>query len=168
MDEKALSTDGYIISQSKTYDIPYGRKMSDYSGCGWIACFNFFKAMGQPQPYQQVSQALAAGSPFGCRLGTGPLRLGRFLRCNGYAISTAASKSSALRLAGRSAAGVLFYVARYGPHFITFVPVGGGRYRFLNAVDGEEMHVSSMQDFFSEHLRFPLIYMMAAEKEAAA
>ena len=34
---EALSSDGFLIDQRKTYNIPFGAVTSDRNGCGWIA-----------------------------------------------------------------------------------------------------------------------------------
>ena len=48
---EALSPDGYIIDQRQTDNINFGHTSSDRNGCGWIACYNFLKALDSaPDP----------------------------------------------------------------------------------------------------------------------
>ena len=45
LDPKALSDDGYIIDQRRTESISFGGCPSSKNGCGWIAAYNFLKAL---------------------------------------------------------------------------------------------------------------------------
>ena len=51
LDPKALSDDGYIIDQRQTESISFGGCPSSKNGCGWIAAYNFLKALDRaPDP----------------------------------------------------------------------------------------------------------------------
>ena len=51
LDPKALSDDGYIIDQRQTESISFGGCPSSKNGCGWIAAYNFLKALDRtPNP----------------------------------------------------------------------------------------------------------------------
>lgn len=163
MRSEAFSADGYIIDQSKTDDVPYGVFPSSYNGCGWIAVFNLYKATGNPQPPLSVRDALIAGSPFSGRLGTGPRRLARFLRDSGFSITTALRRKKVIQLAPQSAAGILFYIPKDGPHYTCYVRQPNGLLRFLNAIEGEEAHISTMEELLKTQATPLPIYLMALD-----
>ncbi len=160
LDEAAFSADGYIIDQGKTGALAYGRFPSNYNGCGWIAAYNFFLAVGRPQPPEQTCAELAAGSPFRCALGTGPRRLRGFLAAKGFATGAATRRKKALALARKAEAGILLYLDGAEPHLVAFAEAGQGRFRFFNALPGEARHLSTLADFFKAHTRRLPVYVM--------
>lgn len=160
-DPAAFSPDGYIISQEHTAGVPYGVHSSDYNGCGWIAAYNLLRALGRPAKPLAAAKSLAASSPFHGSLGTGPLRLARWLRRRGIPVQTARKRPDVLRLAGRSRAGILFYFDDKEPHYVAFINQGGGVQRFLNAVDGAAMDTLPMAAFLDNRAAGPIYYLMA-------
>ena len=56
LDPKALSDDGYIIDQRRTKAISFGGCPSSKNGCGWIAAYNFLKALDRT-PNPEVSRS---------------------------------------------------------------------------------------------------------------
>ena len=75
-------TPAYFVDQAGCA-APYGRRPSRVNGCGWIAAYNYCLALGALLPGEgpaEVRAALAPGLRFGGALGTGPLRLARWLR----------------------------------------------------------------------------------------
>ena len=164
MQPKALSSDGYIINQDLVSDIPYGRLSSDINGCGWIAAYNFCKAMGRPQNELVLSRLLAAGSPFNAALGTGPKRLKHFLQNMGFTLKTTTSHRKAVLLGQKARAGILlFFGAKINVHYVTLISCGDGRFRVLNAVYGQEDHYTTLDEFFEQYAKFPFIYLMTAQ-----
>ena len=55
---EALSSDGFIIDQRKTDNIPFGAVTSDRNGCGWIAAYNLRKALDHGISFDEVRQEL--------------------------------------------------------------------------------------------------------------
>ena len=162
MPQNPFSADGYIINQDKTAHIPYGGQTSAYSGCGWIAAYNFLRAMGAGQNLDPaaLSRALATGW-FKGSAGTGPFRLKRYLEGRGYRFATACTKKGAAALAPNAKAGILLYVeARHGLHFVTFLAHNGAEKRFLNAEYGAEAHYTTVAAFAKKYVKTPFCYLM--------
>lgn len=156
----AYSADGYIVRQEHTGALRYGLLSSATNGCGWIAAFNFMRAMGRPAPEAGVCRALAAGSPFKCLLGTGPGRLKRFLEAQGFALAGTARRPAMPALASAARAGILFYFEGAEPHFVAFAAAEKGKLRFFNAAPGEEDITATMAGFLARRAKFPAVYLM--------
>lgn len=157
----AFSADGYIISQKNTAAVPYGLFSSDFNGCGWIAAYNLLKAAGKEPAIPLISQGLASGSPLCCGMGTGPLRLRHWLAQQGFRFKTAKTLGDAARIATGSPMGILMYSTGQGLHYVTWLAQPGGRFRFLNAIDGAESHICTFGEMLESHARLPLVYQMA-------
>ena len=69
LDPKALSDDGYIIAQSWTESFSFGGCPSSKNGCGWIAAYNFLKALDKaPDPealIRRLERTLLPGGKLG-------------------------------------------------------------------------------------------------------
>ena len=69
LDPKALSDDGYIIDQRQTEAISFGGCPSSKNGCGWIAAYNFLKALDRtPNPevlLRRLERTLLPGGKLG-------------------------------------------------------------------------------------------------------
>ncbi len=156
------SADGYIINQDATAHIPYGRMPSDYSGCGWIAAYNFLRVMGKNPNPRQLARQLATGW-FKGGMGTGPLRLRQFLAGKGYRFAVCHSRRAAPALAHNAKAGILMYVSGiHGLHYVTFAAAQGSQKRFFNAEFGNEQHILTMAEFAKKYVKTPFCYLMVA------
>ena len=161
---EAFSEDGYIINQHELSDIPYGRRTSKESGCGWIAAFNFLRAIGRDAHWPYIHMAFAGGGLGRGVFGTGPFRLYRFLKRQELpTLRCVVGRKQALRQAGDGLrAGVLLYRHRTGLHYVAFKQEGEGVFRFFNAMPGNARHVESMEDFLRTHTKAWPILLMAA------
>lgn len=157
MRREACSEDGYIIDQRAVDDVRYGKFFSDYNGCGWIACYNLLKIMERERPADAVCRALEKGSLFRGLLGTGPFRIRRYLRRQGLRVRTAVSKKRAARIAPAFLGGMLLYRHAGGYHFAAFANLGGGQFRFYNAICGHRCHDRSMQAFLAQENKAALV-----------
>lgn len=156
----AFSPDGYIIAQGKATSVPYGRFTSNWNGCGWIAAYNLLKITGRAEDWRLVSRALARGLTAEGALGTGPLRLARYLRGKGLRLETATSRIGAARLARFGSSGILLYATKEGPHYVAFADAKLGRHRFFNAEEGNSNHISTMAGFLKKEAKLPFVYLM--------
>lgn len=163
MNDKAFSPDGYIISQQSTQDMSYGRMGSHHNGCGWIAAYNLLRALGRGMAPEAVRDALEPGLWLGGMLGTGPRRLRRWLVAQRVALRATWGRRRALALAAGRPAGIVMYGYRWYLHYVAFVAAGPGRFRFLNARDGEVAHEDSLEHFLKEHATWPVVYLIAVE-----
>lgn len=166
MDPKAFSPDGYIISQNSTADVPYGRLRSSVNGCGWIAAYNFIKAMGGAPDASTLPLLLSENSVFGAFLGTGPRRLRDWLRhTGGYPLADAFGRKKVLALAAGCRVGILLYRPKRYPlslHYATFTRLPEGNFRFFNAADGNPDHRMAFDDFLKLYACGLPLYLMAA------
>ena len=153
------NAEGFIVAQANTAHLPYGRRGSDYSGCGWIAAYNFLAAMGKRPSADGIRQRLARGW-FQGRLGTGPLRLRRFVQAQGVPVKTARTKRGAAALAQNATAGILLYAHPHGLHYVAFTGDKGGQKRFLNVGAGQPVAVATLRDFLQTNAKTPFVYIM--------
>ncbi len=159
---QAFSEDGFIIDQRYTEGVPYGSRKSSYSGCGWIAAYNFLHAMGRDVSWSYISAALGARGLFRGHLGTGPFRLYRYLRRQKFvALRRGYGVRGVILLSQRPlSAGVLLYRHSKGMHYVAFKDAGNGQYRYFNAVPGHPQHVESMEEFLSKRAKkWPVMVM---------
>lgn len=120
---------GYLVDQSGV-EAPYGRYPTRKNGCGWIAAYNLCRAAGRPVDAEAVRRELAKGLWLGGALGTGPLRLRRWLsRALGRRLRLVRPQKGGL------GPGILFYWAGGAFHYAAYLPAPGG-VRFLNAWTG--------------------------------
>lgn len=165
MHPSAFSPDGYIIDQRHTKAAKYGVRTSDRNGCGWIAAYNFLRAVGEADDWQQIVKDMRRGSPFLCALGTGPFRLKRYLRRRGYTLTLARGRDAAIKLAEASGAGILFYLHSHGLHFVAFTREADDQFRFFNAVLGDANHVMGMGEFLDKHAKRWPVWVFAKSDE---
>lgn len=164
--EKMFSADGYIIDQSAC-TARFGRCCSVRNGCGWIAAYNVLRAAGCEKPWQTVRAELEKGLYLGGVLGTHPLWLTYYLKKQGLALRVSLVPKIAAVQAAKSKAGVVFYRVGAGFHFAAFVPAGGLRLRFLNAVYGREAHIETLRSFLKAHAKFGPLYCITVRPEKA-
>ena len=169
LQQNAVSRDGYIISQYRTENVPYGRRTSNINGCGWIAAYNFFLCMGRPKSVEELTDALSRHSLFRGRLGTSPFRLRRYLKKQGYDLDVTLSVKKAADKAASARAGILLYRHSNGWHFVTFTKSDApGRLRFFNASQGEGNHIPDMEAFLKKDNLSPVIYLLTLSDNAYA
>lgn len=143
-----FSGDGYIIDQNRFGDYPYRRMTSDINGCGWIAAYNLLHGLGRTIPFDDVRRDMDA--MIRLRIpGPTPVRtLRAYVKRFADTAYTSGRKKRVLAAAEGSPAGILRYWEGREPHFITFIRLPDGRYRFLNVADGLEDFALPMEEFF--------------------
>ena len=151
-DERALSEDGYIIDQSRSGELKYGRYSSKYNGCGWIAAYNMLRALGQNVSPEQVNSEMNAILPYhGCR-GTPITTMEKYLDIAGVCSTLTRGVRKSFTAASACRAGIIRYHDEGVPHYVAFVRESGDDFRFFNAVEGEERHILTMREFFDKHV----------------
>ena len=151
-----FSADGYIIDQDHMGRYRYRGMSSDVNGCGWIAAYDLLHAQGYAVDHETVYREMNALFP---RQIPGPTPVKKLMdylaRYGDYKLT--AGKKAALAAARTAGAGILRYWEEDVPHFVPFVRVGEGAYRFFNVNDGMEDLICSMEDFFAGHCKRPLV-----------
>ena len=154
MNAAAFDGAGYLVDQSRVEAL-YGRYPTRKNGCGWIAAYNLGYALGCPWGPEQVCRMLEKGLCFGGALGTGPLRLRRWLKLAlGHKVS--------LRRPGRAGPGpgILFYWTGDAFHYIAYLPAPEG-VRLVNVRPGcKNLIVPSVKAFLAEKKGFQLAFCL--------
>lgn len=98
---QAFSADGYIINQGLIRQVRYGRRTSAETGCGWIACYNFLRAMGRSEDPLEAAHEMERMLLWGGFRGSHPLSLWIFLRRRGFRFRFAFTERGTERLLKR-------------------------------------------------------------------
>ena len=138
---KGFSRDGYITDQNRLKDYRYRGMTSDVNGC---------RALGQDPAFDDVRREMNAMFPLQIPGPTPVRKLRRYLK-RYIPFRIVRGKRRALAAARESRCGILRYWEGSSPHFITFIRLPDGRYRFLNVSDGREDFPMSMDAFFEKH-----------------
>ncbi len=157
MENKSFSRDGYIINQDYTFEYPYGKLNSDQNGCGWIAIYNLLKAMGNEVDYRLIYEDMNKILPYYGLVGT-PTRIMKKV-LGDYSIDFKEVKNvKAIMKSSKTFRYAIFrYFEKGVPHYITAIRLENNKFRFLNAQLGREDHICTMEEFFKEHVRIPII-----------
>ena len=158
---EALSQDGYIIDQRRTDNIPFGRFTSDRNGCGWIACYNLLKAMGQDPNPEELVERLDRTLPLGGALGVHFLALVYALRQEKPCFALRPIHGQLL--AEQAKAGIILYYTGRRNHYVAFRREEDGRLRFFGAVPGVQEHRLSLAEFYWDYVKFPLTLMITTK-----
>ncbi len=177
IDPRAFSSDGYLINQGLLSDVPFGRRNSRQTGCGWIACYNFLHFMGQDEDPLKVASRMEKMLLYFGYIGAHPVAVWWYLRRRGFRFRAAFTRQGMERLIRREQAcsstdggriaGILMYHHRKGSHYAAFLAQDGtdiprGKVRFLNAVYGAEHQVITVKDFFHRYVNFPLVIVIVS------
>lgn len=130
--EDSFSQDGFIVSQRRITDIPYGRRPSSQNGCGWIAAYNVFKLCGQGRDPRSVAAALEKTLLFGGRFGTSLLPLSIYMLANRLPHIPAVGRAATKALAKKSYCGILLCRAKNYAHYVAYRN-DGGSFTFYNS-----------------------------------
>lgn len=163
INSQALDSQGYIIDQRKTDNISYGGVSSAKNGCGWIAVYNFLKAMDQEKDPEAILKTLEKTLLPLPGLGTNILALSWYLRRQGIPLEATVRPFHAQMLSETCRAGVILYRAGKTNHFAAFRREENGRLRFYGAVAGTHSHEMSMAEFYSSYVKFPLAVTITAK-----
>ena len=148
--EKGFAAGGYIADQNCFGAYIYRGCSSDINGCGWIAAFNFLRALGFERDYEMVFREMDAFFP-GKIPGPTPVRvLRKYLRRFGN-FPLYVGRRACLAAAETARAGIVRYWEERIPHFVAFVREEDGRCRFFNVCDGGEELFMIPAEFFRTH-----------------
>lgn len=159
---EALSHDGYIIDQRKTDNIPFGIKASSENGCGWIAAYNFLKAMDREIDPEQLLLDLEKTLLFQGRLGVNLFFLVRELKKQKLPLDFSFGAFHAQCKSERCRAGIILYFTGKRNHFAAFRREADGKLRFFGAQPGLSRDEGTLAEFYEKHVRFPLAVTITA------
>ena len=159
----ALSADGYIVDQRQTANIPFGAVSSDKNGCGWIAAYNFLKALDREVDPERLLRDLEKTLLLGGRLGLNLFALVWELKKQRLPLNFALRPFHAQCISERCRAGIILYYTGTRNHFAAFRREENGRLRFFGAVPGQAHDEKTMAEFYWDHVKFPLAVTITAK-----
>lgn len=159
----ALSEDGFIIDQRQTDNIPFGRSASDKNGCGWIAIYNFLRALEQTADPEDLTDRLGKTLFPSSRLGLNFFVLVHELRRRGVPLEFSLRPFHTGLLSETCPAGIILYRAGRTNHFCTFRREPEGTLRFFGVLPGQSHHRMSMAEFYWDYVKFPLTLTITAQ-----
>lgn len=163
INSRAFSDNGYIIDQRLTSSVSFGHYPSDKNGCGWIAAYNFLKALDYDPDPELLLRKLERTLLFGGRLGLNFFALVYELRRQDIPLEFALRPFHAQELAQRNRAGIILYRAGKTNHFAAFRRESDGSLRFFGAAAGAAHHQLSMAEFYWDYVKFPLTITITAK-----
>lgn len=162
INQKALDPQGYIVDQRETADISFGGTPSNKNGCGWIAAYNFLKAMDQQPDPEAVLRSLEKTLLPGGKLGLNFFALVWYLKKQHIPLEASVTSFHAQQISERCKAGIILYRAGKTNHFAAFRREENGLLRFYGAIAGKQCHDISMAGFYWNHVKFPLAVTITA------
>lgn len=164
LQNEALDRQGYIINQKRTQNLRFGGVPSDKNGCGWIAAYNFLKAMDREKDPEEVLRKLERALLPGLgRFGLNFVALAVYLRSQGIPLDFTVRQFRTQRISETARAGIILYRAGKTNHFAAFQRLESGKLRFYGVVSGRENHDMSMAEFFYDYVKFPLTLTITAK-----
>lgn len=159
---QAVDDRGFIIDQSQTGGVRFGRRGSVKCGCGWIAAYNLHLWRGdRPEP-QTVARRVNRISPLSGTTGVNVFCLWLYLLINRFhprlGIATRSGR-------GMGRVGVLMYKVRRGGHYVMYERLDGDLCRYYNAVYGCREHISTAAEFMARRSRWPLALVIKVGKK---
>ena len=143
--ELACDETGMIVSQRPLGAYRMGVVGSDRSGCGWIACYNALRLLGENPGADEVIRALEPAFALRGRFGTFAAALPFFFLRRGFRVAVSTTPWGIARLAPGADANILYYLRRpregkLSGHFVAFSGMvsrdaaGEPVYRFYNSL----------------------------------
>ena len=115
--------------------------------------------MGETPDAMDLSTRLSKGW-FSGRLGTGPLRLRRFLAERGYPTTTACTAAKSSALIQDAPAGILLFLTSGGLHYVAFKARNGDHKLFYNVSDSRKTQLSTLEQFHKNNAKTSFCYLM--------
>lgn len=160
---KALSPDGYIIDQRQTANISFGGTASSKNGCGWIAAYNFLKALDRDPDPEALLRDLENALLLGGRLGLNLFALVWELKKQDLPLEFALRPFHAQCISEQCRAGIILYFTGKRNHFAAFRREENGKLRFFGAIPGRVRYEATMAEFYWNHVKLPLAVTITAK-----
>ncbi len=149
---------GYIIHQGNLKDLVFGNYSTSEKGCGWIASYNLLKLCNQEQSIFKIKNDFEKQAMFRAKFGLNILNVYDYLRQYHLNLELKfISLKQLQKLCDQYDAGILLYRHQKNNHFVCYKKTTNQRFQFYNAVYGKRNHISTMEDFIQQHIRFPIV-----------
>lgn len=148
---EGISSDGYIIDQDCFSSVHYRTMRADINGCGFIAAYNLRHSLGHPVDWEEVREEL--DRMHALRI-PGPtlMRMMRdYLSKYVPEYRETVGRDEAVAAMKHSTAGIIRYTEGREPHFISYIRMEDGLFRFFNVTDGREDYITDADHFAKEH-----------------
>lgn len=159
---QALSPDGYIIDQRRTDHLRFGLLPSSKNGCGWIAAYNFLKAMERDPDPDRLFRSLERSLPLSLFTGVNLFALAAYLRLQHIPLHVAVRPIHADMLVEQCKAGIIFYRAGKTNHYAAFRREPNGKLRFFGAINGAQYDITTLAEFRWNRAKSPLTVIITA------
>ena len=162
--EQGFSQDGYIIDQDCFHALRYRTMPANINSCGPIAVYNLRRFLGQDPDFSQVLGELEGMHLWNVPGPTLMTVMRPYLQKYVPGIRETVGREEALAAAEKSRAGIFRYRERREPHFVSFIRLDDGRFRFFNVADGLEDAAMPMSRFGLEHLLGGTVIVFTVEE----
>lgn len=137
-----VDEDGMIADQRLLAQYRMGATDSAACGCGWIACYNALRLLGERPRPESVLKALERDLVLRGRMGTRTVALPAFFLKRGYRVAVSFTLAGAEKRAPAADANIVYYLRSKHPsaHFVAFSgkvaenSEGEAVYRFYNSL----------------------------------
>ena len=162
--EQGFSIDGYITDQDCFSSVRYRTIPACDNGCGFIAAFNMRKALGHEVAWDDVRREMDEMHRLRVPGPTLMKVMRRYISLHVPGYKEAVGREEALLAAENSFTGIFRYTEGRVPHFVSYVRLGDGCFRFFNVTEGLEDCTMTMKRFGDEHLLHGTVIVLCAEK----
>ncbi len=152
MEHRGLTEDGFIADQDYFTDFRYRGMPVSWNGCGPIAVFNLRRFLGRDAPLSQICAELESLHRSKLPGPTSMRALRLYLAKHLPQARESIGREDALVAAAASDAGIFRYWEGREPHFVMYMRLPAGDFRFFNVSDGLEDCRMTMARFGAEHL----------------
>ena len=162
--EQGFSPDGYIVDQDCFHTLRYRTMPANINSCGPIAAYNLRRYLGQDPDFSQVLRELEGMHLWNVPGPTLMNVMRPYLQKYVPGIRETVGREAALAAAERSLAGIFRYRERREPHFVSYIRLDDGRFRFFNVADNLEDAAMPMFRFGAEHLLGGTVIVFTVEE----
>jgi len=162
---QGFTADGYIMDQDCFHTLRYRTLPASINGCGWIAVYNLRKCLGREEDYRVILRELEGMHLWNVPGPTLMTVMRAYLKKYVPEAVETVGREEALAAAASSRCGIFRYREKREPHFISYLRVGEGQFRFFNVADGLEDCRMSMETFGEEHLCGGTVIVFAVEEQ---
>jgi len=151
-EEAGWTGDGFIKDQDALSRYTYRTIPASENGCGPVAAFDLRRFDGQEPRFDEVLREMDGLHLLRVPGPTYMRAMRRYLNRYLPGFHEIQGREDCLAAAGKSRMGLYRYLEERVPHFVSYIRVEDGRFRFFNVSDGTEDRILSMEEFGRGHL----------------